>query len=300
MAEIAVLEEDFERYLELLADAGVEAVGTADPDAVADTAILLASPVLAARAVGRLTSLRWIQSTWAGVDALVAAGVPPGVTVTAVKGIFGAQMREFVLGHLLGHAQRVAERMADRSWDETQPTLLVGATLGIMGTGSIGSAVAQAARAFGMEVNGFSRSGAAAAGFDRVLADRLAFAEGLDHLVAILPSTPDTRNLVDADLLRRLRPGAVFINVGRGATVDTAAVVEALRTGSLARAVLDVLPVEPLPDGDPLWDVPGLVITSHTAAWSRCEDVVATFLSNLERHRLGESLVGVVDPVLGY
>jgi phosphoglycerate dehydrogenase-like enzyme len=300
MAEVAVLEEDSERYLELLAEAEVEAVGTADPQAVVDGAILLASPILAAQALERMPSLRWVQSTWAGVDALMAAGVPPGVTVTAVKGIFGAQMREFVLGHLLAHTQRVAERMADRSWDETQPTLLVGATLGVMGTGSIGSAVAQAARGFGMEVIGFSRSGSEAAGFDRVTSDRLAFAEGLDHLVAILPSTPDTRNLVDLPLLQRLRPGAVFINVGRGATVETSAVVAALRSGHLARAVLDVLPVEPLPEGDPLWDVPGLVITSHTAAWSRCEDVVATFLANLERHRRGESLVGVVDPGLCY
>ncbi len=300
MAEVAVLEEDFERYLELLADAGVEAVGTDDPGAIVDSAILLASPVLAVGAVERLPSLRWVQSTWAGVDALVAAGVPPGVTVTTVKGVFGAQMREFVLGHLLAHTQRVVERMADRRWDETQPTLLTGATLGIMGTGSIGSAVAQAAQAFGMQVIGFNRSGTAAAGFDRVVSDRIAFADGLDHLVAILPSTPETRNVVDLPLLRRLRPGAVFINVGRGATVDTTAVVEALASGHLARAVLDVLPVEPLPVDDPLWDVPGLVITSHTAAWSRCEDVVATFLANLERQRRGEALVGVVDPGLGY
>jgi phosphoglycerate dehydrogenase-like enzyme len=300
MSEVVVLEEEVERYLELLGEAGIDAVGTAEPDAVPDTAILLASPVLAARAMGRLTSLRWVQSTWAGVDALMVAGVPTGVTVTAVKGIFGAQMREFVLGHLLAHTQRVAERMADRSWDETEPSLLVGSTVGIMGTGSIGSAVAQAAKTYGMTVVGFNRSGESAVGYDRVMADRLALAEGLDHLVAILPSTPDTRNLVDADLLERLRPGAVFINVGRGATVDTAAVVEALRSGNLGRAVLDVLPVEPLPDGDPLWDVPGLVITSHTAAWSRCEDVVSAFVANLERHRRGDPLAGVVDPTLGY
>lgn len=300
MAEVTVLEEDFQRYLALLGEAGIEAVGTADPDAVVDTDILLASPVLAARAVGRLASLRWVQSTWAGVDALMASGVPPGVTVTAVKGIFGAQMREFVLGHLLAHTQRIAERMADRSWNETQPALLAGATLGVMGTGSIGSAVAQSAGALGMTAVGFNRSGASAAGFDRVVSDRLAFARGLDHLVAILPSTPDTDSLVDADLLDRLRPGAVFINVGRGATVDTGAVVAALGSGQLGRAVLDVFPTEPLPDGDPLWDVRGLVITSHTAAWSRCEDVVATFVANLERHRRGDLLAGVVDPTLGY
>lgn len=299
MPEVVVLEEDHDVFVGLLVAAGIDAVGTDDPAAVPAAEVLLASPRLAAQVMDR-TAARWVQSTWAGVDALVAAGVPDGVVVTGLKGVFGTQMREYVLAHLLGHTQRVARREADRSWDETAPTVLAGSTVGIMGTGSIGSAVAVALDRLDITVRGFSRSGAPAVGFASVTNDTVAFADGLDHLVAILPSTPATSNLVSASILERLRPGAVFINAGRGSTVDTGAVVAALASRRLALAVLDVLPIEPLPDGDPLWDVPGLVITSHTAAWSRPEDVVGVFLENLGRWRRGEPLAGVIEPVRGY
>lgn len=300
MAEVVVLDEDFGRYLDLLSSSGVDAVGTDDPGAVEDAEILLASPVLAGLVVHRLTSLAWVQSTWAGVDALMAVGVPSGIEVTRLEGVFGTQMREFVLGHLLAHTQRVAERMTERSWNDTPPALLDGKTLGIMGTGSIGSAVALAAGHLGMTVVGFSREGRSAAGFERVHSDRLKFAVGLDHLVAVLPATPETVGIVDADLLDRLEPGGVFINVGRGSAVDTHALIGALASRRLGRAVLDVLPVEPLPDGDPLWEVEGLVITSHTAAWSRPEDVVRVFLGNLESRRRSEPMRGSIDPEKGY
>jgi phosphoglycerate dehydrogenase-like enzyme len=300
MAEVVVLDEDFRRYLDLLSSSGIDAVGTDDPGAVDDAEILLASPTLAGRVVHRLASLDWVQSTWAGVDALLAVGIPSGIVVTRLEGVFGTQMREFVLGHLLAHTQRVAERMTARSWDETPPALLDGTTLGIMGTGSIGAAVARAAGHLGMTPVGLSREGRSVPGFVRVHSDRLEFAEGLDHLVAVLPATPGTRHIVDADLFERLEPGGVFINVGRGSAVDTPAVIEALASGRLGRAVLDVLPTEPLPDGDPLWQVEGLVITSHTAAWSRPTDVVSVFLGNLECRRRGEPMRGVIDPERGY
>ena len=299
MPDVWVLEEDHGLLVGLLLEAGVEAFGTDDPAALRPGEILLASPRLAAQVIDR-PGLRWVQSTWAGVDALVAAGIPEGVVVTGLKGVFGTQMREYVLAHLLGHIQQVARREADRSWNEQAPGLLAGSTVGIMGTGSIGSAVAVSLDRLDVTVRGFNRSGAPAEGFSSVANDAATFADGLHHLVALLPSTDDTANLVDAELLDRLEPGAVFINAGRGSTVDTDAVVAALATGRLARAVLDVLRNEPLPDGDPLWDVPGLVITSHTAAWSRPEDVIGFFLENLRRWERGEPLAGLIDPARGY
>ena len=174
--------------------------------------------------------------------------------------------------------------------------------MGILGTGSIGSAIAAAASGMGIQVVGLSRSGRDHPAFHRVYpaAERLAFAEGLDHLVAVLPATPATSGFVDAGLLARLTPGATFINVGRGSTVDLEAVIAALNARRLSLAVLDVLEEEPLPDGDPLWLVPGLVITSHTAATSVPSDIVRLFAANLERFRTGGSLRGAVDPDAGY
>lgn len=299
MPEVVVLEEEHDRYVPLLSAAGVDATGTNDPAVITDCEILLASPRLAGGAV-HASGLGWIQSTWAGVDALARSGVPAGIVVTGLKGVFGTQMREYVLGHLLAHTQRVALREAARSWDEEPPSLIAGSRIGVMGTGSIGSAVARALSGLGVTVRGFNRHGSAVEGFAEVTTDLGAFVGGLDHLVAVLPATPETADLVDAEVLGGLESGAVFINAGRGSTVVTSAVVEALATGRLARAVLDVLPHEPLAEGDPLWNVPGLVITCHTAAWSRPQDVVSVFLDNLARWRRGEPLIGVIDLARGY
>jgi phosphoglycerate dehydrogenase-like enzyme len=132
------------------------------------------------------------------------------------------------------------------------------------------------------------------------VSDLGSFANGLDHLVVVLPDTPSTAGLVDRSVIDRLAPGATLINVGRGGTVDVESVVAALRSGRLSRAVLDVLPIEPLPSSDKLWDEPGLVITSHTSAWSRPSDVVLFFEDNLQRFRSGQPLKGRVDVERGY
>ena len=303
---VAVLDAHASELVERLATSGVAAAGftrPADLLAAGDPVeVLLASPSGAAAVAGDLPDLRWIQSTWAGVEALVEAGLPAGVVLTGVRGVFETPMREFVFGHLLAHRQRVVDRTLARTWEATPPSVLAGEALGILGTGSIGGAIAGTGRHFGMPVRGCSRTGRPVDPFEAVwpVTDRLAFAEGLDHLVAALPSTGGTHHLVDGAMLARLARGATFVNVGRGSTADVDAVVAALDSGQLSLAVLDVLPIEPLDDGDPLWDVPGLVITCHTAAWSRPSDIAAVFLENHARYLAGEPLRAVIDPRHGY
>ena len=126
------------------------------------------------------------------------------------------------------------------------------------------------------------------------------FAAGLDHLVVVLPSTPETHHLVDASVLGQLCHGATLINVGRGSTVDTEAVVDFTRSGRLGLAVLDVTDPEPLPADHPAWSEPNIVITGHTAAISLPQDVVQFFLANLARFEAGEPLTGLVDRTKGY
>ena len=281
-----------DEYITLLEGAGVGIVESGE--------VLLADPVLVNELEFR--SIRWIQSTWAGVDAIDWSRVPSEVVITTLPGVFGPQITEFVFAHLLGRTQRVPARHASRSWDETPPGTLRGSTLGILGAGSIGSAIAETAQRFGMTVRGCRRSGAQANHYDRMhaMSDVDEFAAGLDHLVVVLPSTPETHHLVDASVLGQLCHGATLINVGRGSTVDTEAVVDFTRSGRLGLAVLDVTDPEPLPADHPAWSEPNIVITGHTAAISLPQDVVQFFLANLARFEAGEPLTGLVDRTKGY
>ncbi len=303
---IAVLDPEWSDYTMGLAAAGVDALGFGSPADIRlesdPVRILVGRPDLAAEAMHDLPELRWFQSTWAGVEPVLNANPPESLTITKATDVFGPAMREFVFGHLLAWAQRVTERSQSRSWDPTLPTLLVGARMGIMGTGSIGRAIAETAQHLGLNVVGLSRTGDSRAPFDRVFPVTAAehFANGLDHLVAALPATEQTRRLVNRAVLENLQQGATFINVGRGATVDPNAVVEALTSGRLVLSVLDVFEEEPLDADSPLWQVPNLIITSHTAASTRPGDIVDLFLDNLERWRAGSPLRGVVDVESGY
>lgn len=293
MTTVQVISDRYEDYVPLLAARGVEVV-----DRGAE--VLLADPALLADI--DLAGVRWVQSTWAGVDAVDWARVPATVTLTTLPGVFGPQMAEFVFGHLLGWTQRVPQRHATRTWDESTPSLIAGSTIGILGAGSIGTAIASVAHAFDMTVVGCRRTGDSDQAFDRMypISEIESFARGLNHLVVVLPATTKTRHLVDADLLDLLAPRSSLINVGRGSTVVTDAVVAAVESGQLGLAVLDVTDPEPLPDDHPAWTIPGIVITGHTAAHSRPEDIARFFGDNLARFTRGQPLVGVVDRSRGY
>ena len=155
---VVVLSQDHERLVQAL-DVSTVTLGTGDPEDVIDCEILLADPSLVPSALGRMPSLRWIQATWAGVDAILASGLPPDVHLTRLTDVFGPQMREFVFGHLLAHTQRVSEREAASTWDDRPPASLAGTRIGILGTGSIGRVLAETAIHLGMDAVGCSRSG---------------------------------------------------------------------------------------------------------------------------------------------
>lgn len=293
MSGVRVAAARADEYSRLLIEAGL-AVNADDAD------VALADP----RRFAELdfSRLGWVQSTWAGVDAVPWHLVPSDTVVTALPGVFGPQMSEFVFGHLLARTQRIPQRYATRHWDETLPTLLDGSTLGVLGAGSIGASIAETARHFGMSVRGCRRTGADDPRYDAMFPiDRVAeFADGLDHLVAVLPATDETVGLIDGELLGRLRSGATFINIGRGVTAVTDEVIESVRGGAVGLAILDVTDPEPLPSDHPAWETPGVVITGHTAAHSRPADVVGFLLDNLVRYRRGAALRGVVDRERGY
>lgn len=275
--------------------------GAVPAAALAQAEVVLGAPCAIASLLEDLARVRWAQSTWAGVAPLIGAS-RRDYQLTGVKDIFGPLMSEYVLGWLLAIERRIIERAALSHWHGAPDRSLAGRSIGIMGTGSIGSHVAQTCAGFGLSVRGLNSDGRTVPGFDRCFAaaDRLAFAEGLDYLVAVLPDTTATTGLVDSRLLALLGEQAIFINAGRANCVREPDLLRALEHGPLAAAVLDVLPQEPLADDDPLWQVERLYITSHSAAPTAVDAAVDVFCDNYRRYQSGQELRYVVDFERGY
>jgi phosphoglycerate dehydrogenase-like enzyme len=253
--------------------------------------------------------LRWIQTASAGVDSLLfPALVESDVVVTNAGGIFDGAIAEWVVGMFVVFAKNVLgvlERQRRHEWRHELTEPLAGKRVLVVGVGGIGRAIARDAVALGMQVRGVGRTSRAGDElFGVVLGiDELRDAVGwADYVVDVLPGTPSTRHTFDGELFAAMKPGARFLNVGRGSTVDEPALVEALRRGAIGGAALDVFEEEPLPADSPLWDLPNVVVFPHMsgdhAGWR--ESVVELFVENLARFVNGEPLRNVVDKRLGY
>lgn len=303
MARVVVVGEDSARIAARLGELGLAGldIEVHAPGSAPKAEILLGSPKALATILDEASGVAWVQSTWAGVTPLVEHP-RRDYCLTGIKGVFGQAMSEYVLGWLLALERGIIRRATERRWDPRLDPNLAGKRLGIMGTGSIGGDVARACSALGLAVSGLNSDGRAVPGFDACYptGECLAFAEGLDYLVALLPDTPATSGLVDADLLARLSPGAILVNAGRANSVLDEDLLAALTKGQLKAAVLDVTREEPLPEGHRFWSVPGLYLTSHTAAPSSVETVVGVFADNYQRYRRGEPLRHVVNFDRGY
>jgi phosphoglycerate dehydrogenase-like enzyme len=262
--------------------------------------IVLGDPSLVRDVIATLPSLKWVQSTWAGIEPLLDSSLRRDYILTNARGVFGRLMSEYVFGYMLARERLMFDKRASQlagRWDPTPPGTLHGKQIGLLGVGSIGAALASTARQFGMRVKGYTRASENCADVDAYFHgdDRTAFASNLDYLVCAMPNTSQTRHLVDATLLAALPARAVFINPGRGAVVDERALAEALQSGRLAGAVLDVFQQEPLPPDHVFWRLPNVWITSHTAALSVPADIAPVFIENYKRWSSGEPLRHRVD-----
>lgn len=251
--------------------------------------------------------VRWVHSRPAGVDHLLfPALVESGVTLTNSRGLFSAALAEFVLAALLFFAKDLRRMVASQSagrWDPFDTELLHGRTLGLVGYGDIGRAVAERARALGMEVLALRRRPGETPG-ERVLgpAGLAELLAGSDGVVVTTPLTPATRGLLGAAELARMKRTAVLVNVGRGAVADEAALLACLRGRRIRGAALDVFETEPLPAGHPFYALDNVLLSPHCAdrAGPWREEATRIFLRNLERFARGEPLLNVVDLALGY
>ncbi|MEJ2129139.1 MAG: D-2-hydroxyacid dehydrogenase [Woeseiaceae bacterium] len=306
---VLIVSSDAEQLAGLIHTRDGLAVATASDENEAIAAydgqsILFGSPLLISKVIADMPAVEWVQSTWAGNTPLLEIARRDYV-LTGIKDVFGPQMSEYVIGYLLAHELRVAQRLLRqqrRQWCPEQSGRLAGKRMGVMGTGSIGQAIAIQAANFGVSATGLSRTGRPVAGFEHVFpVERIReFLPGLDYLVAVLPDTAETTHLLDAETLAMLPGHAVFVNVGRANVVDDNALVAALGEGKLGGAVLDVFDEEPLPDESPLWDTPNLTITAHIAAVSYPELIVPIFLENYRRFTSNQEMMHIIDFEQGY
>ena len=246
--------------------------------------------------------LRFVQAFSAGTEHLpVTKLAERGIELSTAAGAGAAPIAEFVIGRLLEvwkESRSIEAMQRERRFKRPQSRMLAGSTLGIVGLGAIGSAVAKRARALGMRVVATRRS--FRDGDTSPLADELfgpatlaRLLEQSDAVVLAAPATPETRNLIDVRALEDMTPGAVLCNVARGALVDEVALAKALSSGRLGAAILDVTKVEPLPADDPLWEAPNLYLSPHCAVSPDAyeERTLELFAENLQRYAAGQPLL---------
>jgi phosphoglycerate dehydrogenase-like enzyme len=253
----------------------------------------------------------WIHSLWTGVDGILEAELlKHSAVLTNGRGVFSKPLADWVTAVMLFFAfdfRRVVQQQEQCIWKPFVSATLDGRWLGIVGYGAIGSAVARRARAFGMKVAALRRrpelfqndSTVDQAYGPAALHELLAVS---DYLLLVTPLTAETRGLIGEAEIAKMKPTAVIMNIGRGPVLDEVALVRALQNGKIRGAALDVFNTEPLPSHHPLWEMPNVLLSPHTA--DRVEGFLVPafecFLENLNRFLAGNSLLNVVDKQAGY
>ena len=282
--------------------------GAPDPDALLDC---WAGPTRIVATLRRAPGLRWIHARSAGLDrVLVPEVVAHSAVLTNGRGAFSAALAEFALAALLFFAKdlrRLVAQQAAGAWEPFDMERLEGRTVGVVGYGDIGRAVASRLRPLGMEILALRRRPGLSAD-DPLVKETLPpervveLMARADDVVVAAPLTPETQGLVGREAIAAMKRTAVLVNVGRGPVVDQTALVEALERGRIRGAALDVFETEPLPAGHALWRLPNVLFSPHCAdhvpGW--VDEAMGVFLRQLERFRRGEPLRDVVDKAAGY
>ena len=255
--------------------------------------------------------LKWVHATASGIDHLLFPEfVASDVILTGEKGLVGSHLADHAMGLLLAITRRIGAAVRDgrESWEHRvsyrqEEFELEGLTMGLVGFGGTGRALAKRASGFDMKVRAVDLHPIADTTFQVDGLDRLDDLLATSDVVAIgLPLSHKTHHWFDTAMLAKMKRGAILINVTRGEIIEPRALVEALNSGQLGGAGLDVVWREPLDAADPLWDIPTVVMTPHTAGASqyRAERNIARFIDNLIRLREDRPLLGLVDKQAGF
>jgi phosphoglycerate dehydrogenase-like enzyme len=275
------------------------------------------------RLLARAPRLTWVHSASAGVErALTPTSRSRGIVITNARGVFSRPIAEYVMMMILAVSRKLPgllELQRERTWQPLEGTELRDVTVGIVGLGSIGRAVGALATAFGCRVVATRRRPEAGGEVHGGDGEELSFGEAMlervggpetlpallaesDFVVLAAPLTRETENMISAETLDAMKPGAWLINVARGRLVDERALLRALRDGRIGGAILDTFRDEPLQPSSPFYDLPNVIVTPHTS-WSSARVLdrsVELFCDNLRKFAKGEPLLNVVDPNRGY
>ncbi len=255
--------------------------------------------------VQKAVKLRWIQALGTGVDSILALpSLQKGVLLTSTRGTHGPQMSEFALLLMLALTRRFPDTVRNQDkavWDRWPAELLWRKKVGILGLGTVGEEIARKCKVFGMTVCAVNRSKKQVDAVDQFfgLDGLLTVARDVDYFVIVVPLTPDTRGMVGAEVLSAMKPTAFLLNLARGAVVDEKALIQALESGTIAGAALDVFNEVPLPQSHPFWKMKNVIVTPHVGGTSvsYVRQVLPIVQENLRRYLRGQrdALINVVD-----
>ncbi|XP_066300680.1 glyoxylate/hydroxypyruvate reductase A-like [Branchiostoma lanceolatum] len=285
--------------------------------ALQEAEVLLMDPNLMPPLMYQLPRLKWMQSTWAGVDSIKHLDKTkpiPNYTLTRFGGVFGPAMAEYVISHIVNTERRAQKQWENKTkglWDrsggihEYRPLEML--SVGILGVGDIGKEIARCCKTFGMTVWGMVRRELSQdkrspyVDHYRKFSELPEIMQKCDYICNVLPSTAETRGLLNGHILESCKEKkSVFINVGRGDVISEETIVNAIQSGWISHAILDVFETEPLPAISPLWKMPQVTITPHVAAVSIPSQVAEMFYDNYQRYTKGEELKYIVNLENGY
>lgn len=287
-----------------LAEAGLDVTLIRDTDRPEDVDYIVYAPNGTLTDFTPYANVKAVFSLWAGVEKIVGNATINCPLCRLVDPSLAQGMTEWVVGQVMRHhlgLDRYIKRDS-RDWDQVTPPLASQRKVTILGIGELGAASARALLALGFNVHGWSNSQksidgvtchAGAEGLEPAL-------KGAEIVVLLLPDAPGTQNVINAETLAYLAQGAVIINPGRGPLIDDNALIDALNSGQLSHATLDVFRQEPLPQDHPFWAHPGITITPHVASETRPFSAAKVIAENMRRAEAGEALMHLVDRDRGY
>ena len=250
------------------------------------------------------TNVKLIQSLWAGVEVAMKNKTLTQPLARMVDNGMSEGMSDYVLGHVMRYHLGMDAHISApiRSWEQNAPCLARQRTVGFLGLGELGMFCARAATRQGFNVLGWSRTQkrdeavncyAGQEGLQTVL-------EQSDILILLMPDTPDTANIINAETIAKMKYGVKIINPGRGTLINDADLIDALKSGHVAAATLDVFRTEPLPKDDPYWVHSNVLVTPHIASETRLKTAVPVVVDNIKRGEMGQPFLHLVDRSVGY
>lgn len=301
---VKIATEYNDKYIEMLNKARLPNLEITEENSEAN--IILGSPPLVAPIINEFASLEWMQSAYAGVDALTESSLRQDYQLTNVKGIFGEQISEYVLGYTIAHFRhfdKYKQQQSDKNWQPHSYQTLTRKKILIFGTGTIGNYLASTASALGLHTIGVNRTGIPPkeSAFKEVvhIEQVTEILNCIEIIVSTLPNTVQTEGMFNQAFFSRCKQ-ALFFNVGRGASVHTDSLLEALEKDNIRHAFLDVFINEPISQSCPYWHNPKVTITPHIAACSFPEQVFEIFKDNYLRWYDGFNLINTIDFNKGY